>query len=92
LYLKNAGKEEHFETAEMMMRNIQFDRYHELKFTSLTLAQWHLYVPPDIKFISLHLFILCVSNNYRDKQPLFPCAVLTDCLSQIKRRMLSVKR
>jgi hypothetical protein len=51
-----------------------------------------LYVPPDIKLISLHLFILCVSNNYRDKRPIFPCAVLTDCLSQTKRRTLSVKR
>jgi hypothetical protein len=84
LYLKNSGKKEHFETAEMMMRNVQFDRYHKLKFTtySMTPAQWHSYVPPDTKFISLHLFILCVSNNFRDKQPLFPCAVSTDSLSQ----------
>jgi hypothetical protein len=38
-------------------------------------------VPPDTKLISLHLLILCVSNNYLDEQPLLPCAVLTDCLA-----------
>jgi len=52
-----------------MIRNMQIDRYHKLKLTSnsMTPAQWHLYVPPDIKFISLHflfyVFLIITGTN-----------------------------